>query len=268
MSNLFAAAHFNDENAARTTFEAIRWPNGPVCPHCGSLKKTYATKRAGLYRCAEKECRKDFTVKTKTVMESSHIPLTKWMMGFYMMSASKKGVSSHQLHRALGVTYQTAWFMTHRIREAMRAGGFLKSLGGTGKVVEADETFIGRLEGMPKMSKRRYGASSYKNTVVTLVERGGPARSFHVDSHTVADIAPIVRANVSRMSRLHTDEARHYVEVGQELARHETVNHSEKEYARDGRDHEHGRRLLFHLQARHEGHLPALRREAFAPLLG
>jgi transposase-like protein len=235
MSNLFAAAHFHDETAARTSFEAIRWPDGRTCPHCGVLNHSYATKRAGLYRCAEKECRKDFTVKNGTVMESSHIPLTKWMMGFYMMSASKKGVSSHQMHRALGVTYQTAWFMTHRIREAMRAGG-LAPLGGTGKAVEVDETFIGRLEGVPKQRKRG-GTTSHKNTVLTLVERGGSARSFHVDGTTVADIAPILKANISRMSRLNTDEAKHYHEVGGEFVSHDAVNHGEKEYVRyeDGR---------------------------------
>ena len=227
-SNIFAAPHFTDENEARASFEAIRWPNGPICPHCGSLKKPYPTKKAGLHRCAEKECRKDFTVKTKTVMEFQPYPAHQWMMGFYMMSASKKGVSSHQLHRALGVTYQTAWFMTHRIREAMRAGG-LAPLGGHGKAVEVDETFIGRLEGQPKRSR---GTTSHKNTVLTLVERGGSARSFHVEGTTIADIAPILKANISRMSRLNTDEATHYHQVGSEFVSHDTVNHGDKEYAR------------------------------------
>jgi transposase-like protein len=183
MSNMFAAPHFTDENAARATFEGIRWPDGRVCPHCGVVGHSYETKRAGLYRCAEKACRKDFTVKNGTVMESSHIPLTKWMMGFYMMSSSKKGVSSHQLHRALGVTYQTAWFMTHRIREAMRAGG-LAPMGGSGKTVEVDETYIGRLEGQPKRS-----GFSHKNTVLTLVERGGSARSFHINTASASQRA-------------------------------------------------------------------------------
>jgi transposase-like protein len=133
MSNAFAAPHFNDDEAARDLIASVRWPDGPICSHCGVINHAYAvTGRAGLYRCAEPKCRKDFTVTTGTVMERSKIPLHKWMMGFYLMNASKKGVSAHQLHRALGVTYQSAWFMCHRIREAMRDGG-LGPLGGGGK---------------------------------------------------------------------------------------------------------------------------------------
>jgi transposase-like protein len=122
-SNAFIAPHFQNDKDARAFVEAIRWPDGVVCPHCGSVGRAYATKREGVYRCAEKECRKDFSVTTGTVMESSHIGLHKWLMGFYLMSASKKGISAHQLHRALGITYKSAWFMAHRIREAMRVGG-------------------------------------------------------------------------------------------------------------------------------------------------
>ena len=136
--NIFAAAHFHDEEAARAWFEAARWPDGPVCPHCGSLKH-YATKKAGRYRCGEKECRKDFTVMTGSVMERSHAKLTQWAMAFYLGASSKKGFSAHQLHRALGCQYNTAWFLHHRVMEAMREGG-LEPLGGEGKVVEADET--------------------------------------------------------------------------------------------------------------------------------
>src|SRR5688500_14858839 len=139
-----SAPHFKDEDKAREHLEAIRWPNGPVCPHCGSAKGGYKiagkNTRAGLYRCAENKCRKQFTVTVGTVFERSKIPLTKWLMATYLMCASKKGISSHQLHRMLGVQYRTAWFMTHRIREAMREG-FDGKLGGGGKVVEVDETF-------------------------------------------------------------------------------------------------------------------------------
>ena len=145
MKSAFAAPHFHNDEAARKLIEQVRWPSGPVCSHCGVINHAYAvTGRPGLYRCAEKECRKDFTCTTGTIMERSKIALHKWMMGFYLMNASKKGVSAHQLHRALGVTYQTAWFMCHRIREAMRDGG-LGPLGGGGGsgIVEADETYYG-----------------------------------------------------------------------------------------------------------------------------
>jgi transposase-like protein len=230
MTDIFSSPCFHNDTEARKTLEGLLWPNGPVCPHCGVIGKAYATKREGVYRCAEKECRKDFTVTMRTVMERSHIALHKWLQAFHLMTSSKKGVSTHQLHRTLGITYRSAWFMSHRIREAMRAGG-LAPLGGTGKAVEVDETFIGRLEGVPKQ-RERGGTTSHKNTVLTLVERGGSARSFHVEGTTVADIAPIVRANVSRMSRLNTDEAKHYHEVGGEFVSHDAVNHGEKEYVR------------------------------------
>jgi hypothetical protein len=144
-------------------------------------------------------------------MESSHIKLHVWLQAFFLMASSKKGVSSHQLHRALDVTYKTAWFLSHRIREAMRAGG-LMPLGGAGKVAEVDETYIGRLQGQ---SKKR--GVSHKNTVPTLVERGGSARSFHIDAASIAQIAPIVRQNVARETRFMTDEARHYMEIGRGL---------------------------------------------------
>ncbi len=143
--DIFSAPHFRDDEAARKFLEGLLWPQGPVCPHCGVLGHAYETKRAGVYRCAEKECRKDFTVTMKTVMERSHIALHKWLQGFHLMASSKKGISAHQLHRSLDITYRSAWFMAHRIREAMRAGG-LAPMGGAGSVVEADETFIGRKE--------------------------------------------------------------------------------------------------------------------------
>src|SRR6266852_531463 len=196
---------FTDETKAREWLEARVWPNGPVCPHCGNADpakiKALQGKahRPGLYQCAE--CREQFTVTVKTVFERSKIPLTKWLAALFLLTASKKGVSAHQIHRSLDISYKSAWFMMHRLREALRSGG-LAPLGGTGKTVEADETFIGRLEGQPK-AKAGWG---HKNTVLTLVERGGSARSFHVDSTTVAQIAPIVRANIARETALMTDE--------------------------------------------------------------
>ncbi len=231
-NSLFAEPHFQNDEAARAMLESILWPDGPVCPHCGIVDSAYKTKRQGVFRCAEQGCRKDFSVTMKTVMERSHIALHKWLQAFHLMTSSKKGVSAHQLHRTLSIGYEAAWFMAHRIREAMRLGG-LSPLGGGGKVVEADETFIGRLKGQPK---RRSGATSHKNTVLTLVERGGSARSFHIDSTTVADIAPILRANISREAKLMTDEARRYLEVGREFDSHDAVNHSKYEYARYAED--------------------------------
>ncbi|HEY0106325.1 MAG TPA: IS1595 family transposase, partial [Rhizomicrobium sp.] len=144
--NTFSDRRFHDEDAARAWFEAARWPTGPVCPHCSSQDR-YATKKPGRYRCAAKTCRKDYTVTTKSVMESSHAPLTQWAMAFYLMNSSKKGFSALQLQRALGCQYKTAWFMHHRIMEAMRQGGLdLPPMGGEGRIVEADETYFGGVE--------------------------------------------------------------------------------------------------------------------------
>jgi transposase-like protein len=221
---------YTDENAAREHLEALNWPDGPICPHCGVVNE--ATKlagkstRPGVYKC--RPCQKPFSVTVGTVFERSKIKLNVWVHAVDLYTASKKGFSAHQLHRTLGVTYKTAWFMAHRIREAMRDDK-PAPMGGSGKAVEVDETFIGRLEGQPK---RRTGATGYKNTVLTLVERGGSARSFHIDSTTIADIAPILRKNIRRESKLMTDEARWYKEVGREFESHDAVNHSIDEYVR------------------------------------
>jgi transposase-like protein len=145
MSNAFTGAHFQSHELARAWLEAQRWREGPICSHCGTINHAYKIKKPGWYRCAEKDCRKDFTVTTGTVMERSHIELHKWLMAFYLMASSKKGVSAHQLHRALELDYKSAWFMAHRIREAMRDDG-LAPLGGGGNVVEADETYYGKTE--------------------------------------------------------------------------------------------------------------------------
>lgn len=197
----FTAPHFQSPEAAREYLEALRWGSDRVCPHCGTVNESFDTKKPGIYRCRVKECRKDFSVTTKSVMESSHIKLNVWLQAFYLMASSKKGVSSHQLHRALGVTYKTAWFLSHRIREAMRNGGLVPPMGSGGKAVEADETFIGRLEGM----KKGKAAWAHKNVVMTLVERGGSARSFHIDGVRAGDFLPIIRANLSREAKLMTD---------------------------------------------------------------
>nr|WP_249779950.1 IS1595 family transposase [Bradyrhizobium sediminis] len=225
----FSAPHFQTVEAAREYLEALRWGAERVCPHCGTVYASFATKKPGVYRCQSKGCRKDFSVTTKSVMESSHIKLNVWLQAFFLMASSKKGMSSHQLHRALGITYKSAWFLTHRIREAMRAGGLLAPMGSGGAQVEADETYFGHLDGQPKKGRR---GTSNMNTIVTLVERGGSARSFHVDGNRIADIAPILRANLSREAKLMTDEHGSYKEVGREFASHDTVNHSRDEYVR------------------------------------
>jgi transposase-like protein len=225
MLDAFSAPHFRDDDAARDYLEKVLWPDGPICPHCGVINHAYPTKRAGLYRCAEKDCRKDFTVTMKTVMERSHIALHKWLQGFYLLASSKKGFSAHQLHRSLGITYRSAWFMWHRVREAMRAGG-LAPMGGDGSIVEVDETFIGRKEGVPKARAAHW----HKNAVLTLIERGGEARSFHVQNVTKEEILPIVRANLDRESHVMTDEAARYAQLSDEFADHHAVDHSRGEY--------------------------------------
>ena len=238
--NALTAPYFQNEHAARAAMASIRWPSGPVCGHCSETKRIYGTTRPGRYRCGNPECRKDFSVTTGTVMERSHIPLHKWMIGFYLLTSSKKGFSAHQLHRTIGVTYKSAWFMAHRIREAMRDGGLLPPMGGEGEIVEADETYYGPVEERRPSKQRgdrpftkggRTGPAG-KRAIVALVERGGSVRSFHVAVADGETVGRIVRENVARESRLHTDESRLYIKVGAEFSSHETVNHSGKEYAR------------------------------------
>jgi transposase-like protein len=238
----YTEPQFNNEEAARRTLEKVLWPSGPVCPHCGVIGHAYAkASRPGVWRCAESKCRKDFTVTMGTVMERSHIPLHKWLLGFHLFTASKKGFSAHQLHRTLGITYRSAWFMAHRIRESMRAGGLKppSPLGGEGKVVEADETYFGNVPEAKRKTKAsrghpfiKKGRAANKRAIVSLVERGGNVRSFHVAVADGAAVANIVNENVARESRLHTDESRLYIKVGENFAAHETVVHSAKEYAR------------------------------------
>jgi transposase-like protein len=225
--NIFAAKHFHDEEAARAWFEAARWPTGAYCPKCGSLEP-YKTKKAGVYRCKAKECRKDFTVMTGSVMERSHAKLTQWAVAFTMGASSKKGFSAHQLHRQLGCQYNTAWFLHHRVMEAMRQGGLGSApMGGEGQIVEADETYFGRKKG----SVKKRGAG-HKHAIVSLVERGGKVRSFHVPRADKATVANIVTANIAKETRLHTDESRLYAGADGFFALHETVNHGADEYAR------------------------------------
>jgi transposase-like protein len=227
---------YHDENAARRHIEATRWPDGPVCPFCGSIGETVrplngASMGDGWYYCGE--CKGKFTVRVGTVYERSHIPLHKWLLAFRLMASSKKGISAHQLHRTLNVTYKSAWFLAHRIREAMRADD-PEPLGGKDKIVEADETYIGPGKDVfvndRGWQKERGGAS--KRKVIALVERGGRSQSINVENLDAPTIRKALFENVVLDSRLHTDEALHYRRPGKEFAAHERVNHSAGEYAR------------------------------------
>lgn len=245
MHDVFSAPHFRDDEAARKFLEKVLWPDGPVCAHCGSINRAYAKKRGGVYRCAEPECRKDFTVTMRTVMERSHIALHKWLIGFHLMTSSKKGVSAHQLHRTLGITYKAAWFMAHRIREAMRDGGLVPPapMGGEGKVVEADETYFGKMDSPVTYSRPRArknwkptksgkSGPAGKRAILALVERSGSVRSFHVPTADKPSVSKIVKENIARETRLHTDESRLYGEASAHFAEHQTVRHSSGEYVR------------------------------------
>lgn len=235
MSSVLSDKHFHDERAAYAYVEARIWPNGPVCPHCGNADATRIklmagnSTRIGVRQC--NECRKPFTVKVGTVFKSSHVPLRLWLQAIHLLCSSKKGISSNQLHRILGVTLKTAWFMSHRIREAMRDGS-LAPIGGAGSIVEIDETVIGRQEGAP--SPAHFKGWVHRNIVLTLVERGGTARSWHVDGTTIGTLMPIIRANVARETAVMTDQASWYKNLNKdgEFASHETVDHSKEEYAR------------------------------------
>jgi transposase-like protein len=236
--SVISKPYFHDTKAAFDHLEKVLWAGEPVCPHCGMVgnatKLQGESTRPGVWKCKTKECRKQFTVTVGTVFESRHIPLPKMLQAAYLMSCSKKGVSAHQLHRILEITYKSAWFLAHRIREAMR-DGTLAPMGGSGQTVEADETFIGRLEGQPykgRRGRKRPAGFAHKNAVLTLVERGGRARSFHIDSTTLAQIVPLVRENIRRESDFMTDEARHYMSVGKEFTSHGAVEHSADEYVR------------------------------------
>ena len=232
---------FNDEDAARAHLEGLRWATGVFCPHCGATdgitRLQGKSHRPGLHQC--NQCREHFTVTVGTVMERSHIPLAKWVLGFHLMAASKKGMSSKQLERMLGVTYKTAWFMSHRIREAMTDTN-PAPIGGEGKVIEADEAYIGNRE-TPIPSAQREGrpytkggksGGAQKRAIVALVERGGEVRAQHVTHVTAASVRDVLIRNAHRTSNLHTDESKLYPALGTEFAKHETVNHAAKEYAR------------------------------------
>jgi transposase-like protein len=232
---------FQNDDEARAFLESVRWPNGPICPHCGSVggwpikTKDHVRKdgrvqkaRQGLYKCAEYKCGEQFSVTVGTVFERSKIPLTKWLQAVALMCSSKKGISSHQLHRMLDLQYKTAWFLSHRIREAMKdRGSVLLGGPGTSGIVEADETYFGKVKGHGKG-----GHGSKKQKVVALVERKGKVRAFHVATVTAESLAPVLKGHIAESARLMTDSAPLYNEIGGHFASHETVNHMIKEYVR------------------------------------
>jgi transposase-like protein len=234
-NSILSAPHFHNEEAAYAYVEERLWPNGPVCPHCGSINKNHyrlkgKTTRIGLWKC--KDCRKPFTVKMRSIFESSHIPMNIWLQAIFIVGSSKKGVSSNQLHRMLGITLKSAWFMSHRIREAMRSSAFTP-FGINGGVVEVDETYIGRDKTIKPDGMKKGRGYHHKNKVLSLVDRNsGQARSFVVDDVKASTLAPIVRENLAREAKLMTDENYSYILVGREFASHDIVNHHHGEYVR------------------------------------
>src|SRR5919199_1216129 len=227
--SILSEPHFHDEAAAIARLEGIVWLNGPVCPHCGNVDGTRFTKhkgktaRPGLRTCLE--CKKQFTAKVGTIFESSHVPIHKWFQAAHLLASSKKGISAHQLHRTLEVTYKTAWFMAHRLREAMREGP-LAPMGGNGGTVEVDETFIGREPGVPV--RRGY---QHKMKVLTLLDREkGKAQSVVIDDLSAKTVMPILRENIAKETLVMTDDAGQYRDTCEDFEAHGAVRHSEGEY--------------------------------------
>lgn len=228
--SILSQPHFHNEEAAYAFVEARIWPKGPVCPHCGGVERNSklggASTRIGTYKCYD--CRKPFTVKIGTIFEKSHIPMRLWLQAIFLIASSKKGISSNQLHRTLGVTLKSAWFMSHRIREAMKDSGGEGLLGGGGVPVEVDETYYGTARPKPE----NFRGAGHKHKIVALVERGGKVRSFHMEKITGENIKQILRGNIAKDAHLMTDEATMYRKIGREFAQHSAVNHGEEEYAR------------------------------------
>jgi hypothetical protein len=228
--SILDATFFRDEEAAYSKLESVLWPHGTECPD----KKV----RHGLWKCAD--CKKQFTVTVGTVFESSHIPLHKWLQAAYLLNSSKKGISAKQIERTLQITYKSAWFMMHRLREAMAPAGKLPPMGGEGQVIEADETYLGKRQGRksaPDTFVTGFGWQEHprvdtQRKIVSLVERGGSARSFIVDKVNKRTITKILHKNADTASVLMTDEANVYPPAGAHYAAHHTVNHSQYEYAR------------------------------------
>jgi transposase-like protein len=228
--------HFQDADKAREYLESLRWANGVICPHCGSIsahKKLEGSKnyRPGLFKCAD--CREQFTVTVGTVFERSKIALNVWLQAVHLMCASKKGISAKQLERMLGVTYKTAWFMSHRIREAMKSdNGSMLGGPGTSGIVEVDETFWGQATDKDGNKIKKTRSPRHKMMVISLVEREGDKRSFHVPAVNANSVERILKAQVAASARLMSDEASWYKRPGKLFKSHEAVSHGTGEYAR------------------------------------
>jgi transposase-like protein len=247
--SLLSRPMFHDEKAAFAYVESILWPSGPVCPHCGVIGRAYrlegvrtkpsaknpeGVERFGLWKCSQKECRGQFTVRKGTIFEESHMPLHKWLQAFHLLCSSKKGISAHQLHRILEVQYKTAWFVAHRIREAMRTGE-LAPFGGGGGPVEVDETFIGNDRTVKPKGQKKGRGYHHKHKVLALVDRQtGQARAMVVDHLSIKEVTPILKANIAKEATIHTDEAGYYVHLSKDFAGHEVVRHNKGEYVRRG----------------------------------
>ncbi|WP_224825542.1 IS1595 family transposase [Cognatishimia sp. MH4019] len=242
--SVLSAPYMHDEAAAFAHVESMLWADGPVCPHCGVVDKAYrlegvrtkpskknpeGKERHGLWKC--RECRGQFTVRKGTIFEESHLPLHLWLQAIHLMVSSKKGISSHQLHRVLGITYKSAWFLTHRIRECMRTGDLATPMGSGGGTVEVDETFIGQDPDRPKKKGERH--YHHKMKVVTLVDRDTRrSKSIVVDQLNKKTLLPILQENIAQEAVLHTDEAGWYKAIGKEFGGHASVQHNAGEYVR------------------------------------
>jgi transposase-like protein len=231
MPSILSAPHFHNEEAAFAFVEAHLWPDGPICPHCGNAdanrigRLSGKSSRPGLRKCYV--CRKAFTVRIGSIFEDSHFPLRLWLQAIQLISSSKKGISTRQIQRTFDCSMKTAWFLTHRIREIMKRDDGLPPMGGEGKIVESDETFVGRKPG----TKVRRG-HGHMNAVMALVERDGGVRSFHVPNVRAETLRAVLADHVSTNSRFMTDELKAYTEIGWNFASHETVKHSADEYVR------------------------------------
>ena len=229
-NSILSAAHFHNEEAAYKFVETRVWPRGPICPHCGGVERNRLmggkSTRIGVYKCYD--CRKPFTVKVGTIFESSHIPLRLWLQAIFLIASSKKGISSNQLHRTLGVTLKSAWFMSHRIREAMKTGK-MEPFGQEGGAVELDETYIGHAK--PRAHGHRGG--HHKQKVLSLIDRDtGRSKSVVIDGVSMKTLAPILQSSMSRRAHAITDDASWYSPLSLMFAKHDSVNHTQGEYVR------------------------------------
>jgi transposase-like protein len=232
--SILSQPHFHNEAAPRERLEQIVWPQGPYCPKCGGFDRITPVKgaRPGVRRCGP--CKREFTVTVRTVFERSKVPLHKWFQAAHLLGSSKKGLSAHQLHRTLQITYKTAWFMEHRLREAMRELHPTEPLGGKGKTVEMDETFVGGLEKNKHRKKRQHAGTggTGKEAVYSLVERGGDVRSHHVPSVNAKNLRPIIEAQIDGAAVVYTDEGATSMGLGRLFDKHASINHSIGEYVR------------------------------------